>query len=260
MIIETDEDVERSMAELFGTVVLDGATVVHPTSVWRDERGACRVIRITKDSPVSSTDAIVLGAVRARANAIVTTGASLRAEPRLTHALAGRRRPGAALEAWRRTRCGLDGPPLSCVLTRSGRLPLTHRLFAEAPHVLVYTTPQGASRLETELRGRGLAHVELVADEDASCRALVARLAARFTRGAVSIEAGPTAARSLYDDPPVVDELFLSEFLEPELPRALRGPVLFEQGEPAGFETPRAARTRDEESGRWSFERRIRPR
>ena len=95
------------------------------------------VIDVGSDSaPESPHDAFILSAARAAAGVIVTTGANVRAEPRLTHELFG---AGAAgLHAWRtaqRGGGGADLPPCSVVLSRDPALDLSHPLFTQPGRV-----------------------------------------------------------------------------------------------------------------------------
>ena len=125
-------------------------------------------------APGSPHDAFLLSAARAGAGVIVTTGANVRAERRLTHELFG---VGAAeLQAWRTAQRGdgADLPPCSVVLSRDPSLDLSHPLFsqpeAEAATTTILTDCRAAAlalrrQCETEdrhahvieLQGRALA-------------------------------------------------------------------------------------------------------
>ena len=74
----------------------------------------------------------------------------------------------------------------------------------------------------------------------------------------IDIEAGPGTALSLYDAPLEIDELWLSEFLEPDLPDSLCGPP-FLRPEVLDSRLPmRSCGEHAQASGRWRFSRRSR--
>lgn len=189
----------------------------------------------------------MLSAARARAGAILTTGANIRAEPTLSHEPFG---AGAqALREWRRARItrGIDIPPHTVVLTRDASLDLTHPLFRRTSgtaHVL--TDRAGALGLRQraqqladgraalnilELRGRALAH-PISPIVFASSLPLVQRTCesgpprvvtaatnevahgARLPSTGVLLECGIATARPLYYTG-VVDELLLSVYRGP---------------------------------------------
>jgi hypothetical protein len=70
----------------------------------------------------------------------------------------------------------------------------------------------------------------------------------------VLVEAGPSSALALYDEPVAVDELWLSIFAGPALPGAARGGAFLPAERIAAlFGPPAAEAARDEPSGRWLF-------
>jgi len=79
------------------------------------------------------------------------------------------------------------------------------------------------------------------------------------TRGAglISIEAGPSTAGSLYDEPALVDELLLSTY-EGDRPGVELGGALPPDDVLFAGRTCVADSVRDEESGRWRFQRWLR--
>lgn len=231
----------------------DGETrVSHVTACWiSGEAGfeELHALAINQHTPKSPWDAFVLSLSRARAGAILTTGANLRAEPQLNHrALVGQPAAGA-LEAWRR-REGFHEPPLSVVLTSGRDLDVGHPLFAGP--AAIFTGSDGAQRVGKAAKARG---VEVVTVNEPGPRAAVHWLQ-ESGRGPISIEAGPSTAGELYRDSSLVDEVMLSLFHGRTVPEPARGKTLMTLEELAEA-LPLASTPRwvDEASGRWSFRR-----
>jgi riboflavin biosynthesis pyrimidine reductase len=196
--------------------------IVHVTAAWLDPCSGClEVLRPGAGAATSSVDGLVLALARARADAIVTTGAVLRAEPDLVHDLASAGSGAAAIGAWRRR--GLDkvSSPLSAVLTRGDGLDRSHPLLRTTDGVMVYTSVAGALGLD----GRPPATSLVVGVRQPGLRELIAFLAGvaspflPLAPRTILIEAGPSTARALYEPPLVVDELLLS-ILEHPVPAA----------------------------------------
>ncbi|MDY7094954.1 MAG: hypothetical protein SX243_18425 [Acidobacteriota bacterium] len=225
--------------------------VSHVTACWLsgEEGQELRTLAINEHTPKSPWDAFVLSLCRARAGAILTTGANLRAEPKLHHqALVGEPAAGA-LEAWRQ-REGLEGPPLSVVLTSGRDLDWQHPLFAG--ETAIFTGRSGAELLGEAAEARG---VPVVAADEPGPREVV-RWLRESGRGPVSIEAGPSTSQELYREPSLVDELILSLFHGDEVPEPARGKALLKTEELANvFPLASSPRWVDEASGRWSFRR-----
>jgi riboflavin biosynthesis pyrimidine reductase len=228
--------------------------VVHVVAVWRDRRGALRVLRIGDRTPRSAHDRFLLSLARARAEGIVTTGAILRAEPDVRWTLDGPGGARRALGEWRRSRWPEAREPWLAILTSGRDLDLDHPGLREGVRPLVVTGAGAAARLSAGAAERGIAVVAVAEPGGrAALAALRARAAARIT-----VEVGPTAARSLYLEPLAVDELWLAAYLGvppeevvgEELLAADRLAALLEPCAPA-FEV-------EEASGRWRFER-LRP-
>ena len=95
------------------------------------------------DAPRSPHDTFVLSAARARAAVIVTSGANVRAEPRLTHELIGEGAEG--LRGWRGG--GQQSRPDTVVLSRDPALDLSHPLFSAGKPAHVLTTAPAALAL-----------------------------------------------------------------------------------------------------------------
>jgi riboflavin biosynthesis pyrimidine reductase len=244
------ERIEVRLRELYGSVPEEVA-VLHVASVWQRADGERRVLRVGPETPCSEIDGFVLSLARARADAIVTTGRILRAEPELTHASLGPDRQRADLAEWRRLRLARHEPARTAVLTSGGELDLDHPLLRAAHRPLIATRPESAARLGDAAARRG---IEVLALDPLDARALLAALRARGAR-CISIEAGPQTALPLYDSPLAIDELLLSIYAGPEPPvSAIGGPFL--AAEQLARLLPRAARSPAIDS--WSFERRIR--
>ncbi|MEM8998176.1 MAG: hypothetical protein AAGF23_25560, partial [Acidobacteriota bacterium] len=219
----TADDVDVLVRHLYGPDAnLARTGILHPTSVWRGPGGDAAqgmTLRIGDQTPTSEWDLFALSLARARADAIVTSGRILRTEATVDHGLAGPGTLPGALAAWRR-RSGRDRPPISLIMTKGGELDLNHPFFRRSGRVVVYTGEAGAWRLDSRAADAG---VEVEVDAEPSVRA-----ALRFVRGAfgcatVSVEAGPSITRGLYEDPITVDELLLSTYLGDTLPTAARG-------------------------------------
>jgi riboflavin biosynthesis pyrimidine reductase len=200
------------------------------------------VIEIGPESPQSDTDFFALSLARARADAILVTGKILRAEPQLRCILPD------DLGRWR----GVRPPPDLVVLTRGRDLDPSHPALSGAwARPVIFTTEESAAALAAS-------NLVVVGHPDPSARAAVDWAVSEGAR-VVSIEAGPSAAASLYDARPLVDEVLLSEF-RGDLPDELRGgsPFTRETLE-AHFRPDRAPHTVEEPSGPWRFTRWTRP-
>lgn len=229
--------------------------VLHVVSAGRDERGDLHAIAIGPGAPPSPTDLFALGVARARADAIVTTAAILRAEPGVHHGPLGSA-ADTAIADWRRDSLGKHDPPLSVVLTRSGDVPDDHPMLAGATPLLFVTGAAGARRLRLLPACRD---AEIVALPSPGLRAALAFVARERRCATICVEAGPSTAGDLYRDPAAVDELMLSVWEEGPLPPGLRAGRLPDEERIARILPLASVRAlRDEPSGRWSFLRRRR--
>ncbi|MEZ4331130.1 MAG: hypothetical protein R3F35_05235 [Myxococcota bacterium] len=214
--------------------------VIHVAAIDGVSRAA---IAVGPGAPASSMDRFVLGFARARADAIVTTGAILRAESTLVHRFADEPR---AETGWRRFRAealGRAGPPMLVVLTAGGDWPPAHPALREASRAIVLTTEAGRARLVGAgaaragirlLRDSGVVGrpngverpIEVVALDPGPKASLVDPLARaidwlRRERGCetVVLESGPRSTLGLYSAPESpIDELLLSVFEGPGAP------------------------------------------
>jgi riboflavin biosynthesis pyrimidine reductase len=240
---------------LLGADPARGGGVLHVASVWRDEAGVDRVLRIGPDTPRSRHDRFLLALARARAEAIVTTGKILREEPALTHGPVGPAPLRQALAAWRRERLALEPRPFLLVLSSGRDLDPAHPAFHGPTRPLLFV-PDAAART---LRGR----FAETAVEIASARAPSLQLALdqlrRLGARRITIEAGPTTANALYDAPVAVDELWLTSYRGPRPDPTVIGEPLTDEGRRAAA-LPHASTPalREEPSGPWSFARRWR--
>jgi riboflavin biosynthesis pyrimidine reductase len=196
--------VRARIAALYGDHGLERCEgVVHVAAVF-DDGGMWRVLKIGPGAPQSPTDAFVLASSRARADAIVVTGKILREEPELRYALEGE--AGADLAVWRRDVLRRATPPALIVLSRSLDIDPQHPALHGWAAPVVVTSRQGAAAA-TGLPGRvvGLASPSLAAAIAWARTELAART--------ITIEAGPSTARTLYEHvPPGVDELMMSVY------------------------------------------------
>lgn len=240
-------EVASRLRSLYGTTELLRAGVVHVTAVARSAQGPLRVLKIDACSPKSESDLFVLNLCRARADAILTSAGNLRDEPSLVSSLMG---PSAdSLAHYRSETLGKGSPPVCALMTRGGDLPLAHPLWSDGTPKLVLTTPEAQQAVAARLGSRA----EVVGVEALDARVAVAFLHARGLP-LVSIEAGPSVNAALYRPPSQVDELLLS-ICEVALPDDALGGALVEDAALFAGLSCVAESPRDEQSGRWRFQR-----
>lgn len=240
-------DCTRRIRELYGDDLTREAGVLHVTSAWRAPAGELFVLRIVPSAPRSETDAFALALARARADAIVTTGRILREEPGLSHALP------PALREWRREALGKRELPSSVVLTSGAGLDLAHPLLHGGGRAAIFTSQAAVAQLAARAGASG---VEIVGVAQPGLRALLAWLARERGCASVAVEAGPTTALALYQEPLALDELMLSLYLEPSLPEPARGPRLLPLERIEALLAPASEPLASPEaSGRWLFKR-----
>lgn len=248
----TPEHVVRRLVSLLGEDPGPDEGVLHVASAWRRPSSGLTVLRIGDSTPRSRSDTFLLAAMRARADAVLTTGAILRAEPQTTLELPGPAETVRALAAWRREVLGRRCPPIGMVLTRGRELDLGHPFFDGPGRRMVLTGKSQAFVLRRSAPRR----VKVVGDPAPDVRRAVDLLQRGEGARTVLVEAGPSAATALYASPAVVDELVLALWegrqLPPgvaggELPRLDRLVALFARRSP-----PVSV---DEASGRWTFQR-----
>jgi len=198
-------DVERAALALFGDSLRERPALSHVAAVWSPGDARNRVMKITDRTPKSATDLFVLNLARARADAILTTGANLRAEPELKFDLTG---PGSgALMCWRIDVHQLM-PPSALVLTSGRSFDPDHPALKGPAHVVLYVPENVADDIRQQLKSFKWTKVHGVSKTDP----VEAMQWLRETRDvkSLSIEAGPSTALPLYEHG--VDELLLSRY------------------------------------------------
>lgn len=230
---------------LFGPSPSVDAGAIHVAAIWEESPSSRRFLAIGPGAPSSETDRFVLDFARARADAVLTTGAILRAEPDVTHSI-----QTPELREYRRDRLGKSAPPVSVVLTTGRELDPSHPVFEGAGGALLLVPDDAALP-------SACAVPVLRASELDPPRA-VALLLERFE--VLSLEVGPRVTASLYEaDRPLVDELLLSVYLEDGLASRYRGGP-FPSRDEVERRLPLTSepRVETEASGRWRFERYLR--
>lgn len=218
--------------------------VFHVTAVGAHEGGPV-VLKINEDTPKSATDRFALFVARARADAIVVTGQILRDEQNEDFTISDE-----DVRAWRRSTFGA-APTTLAVITSGRDIDFDHPAFSTpglAP--LVFTSHRSL------VAPRG---IEVVHHEAPTPRALVAALHARG-RVRISIEAGPTTARRLYDAPLALDEVLLSMVEGPLAPSVVGGAFFDAVALDERFAARSPTVTRVEHGRTWRFSRYFNPR
>ncbi len=242
--------VDRAARALFGSSLDTRPAVSQSYVAWRAVKGApLTSILINEHSPKSDLDFLALHISRARADAIVITGKILRDEPRLSFDLRADPRWGGALLKWRERRWGLFDPPWLLILTARGDLDFNHPVFHGWAKPLIFTND------ETATRRLAAAPCPVVADEAPDIRRAIRHL--QVSRGCecVSIEAGASTARSLYERPVAVKELLLSVYLEPSLDERAQGAPLIALSEVRAMFRSETSTVHREQGQHWSFHR-----
>ncbi len=225
-------------------------------AVSRIADGKHQVIAVGPESPGSRHDRFVLNTVRARADALITTGAILRSEPQLTGGLLGTGPEVAALQSWRAS-SGRSGEPTILVLTsgrasRDGRsIDPDHPMLREAD-VVLFTGHRGAETLWRPMLDLG---VEVVSHEQPSVAAARDYLVAERQASTIALEAGPRTSVPLYHSPSEITELYLSVFEGMLPPTILAGAFLSPEDVLVSHVRPAHPVTVSEPSGDWTFHR-----
>jgi riboflavin biosynthesis pyrimidine reductase len=260
------EAIDRRLAALYGEVDWRHAQgIVHVLALGGPNRS---VIAIGPRAPRSATDRFVLGAARARADAILTTGAILRAEPDLVIRAGSSIQEDRTLLEWRRVRLGrAPNPQRRIVLSGSGAFAPDHPALAGASG-FVWTSARGRERLGDRVQALDV----LVAEGEASgIRGALAHALSLPGVETILVEAGPTASAALYDldsassvkvaaggpakVSPQLDELLLSHS-ESELHPAAVGPDFVDAEGVDRVLGPAISTVRvNEPSGSWRFMR-----
>jgi len=248
--------VAERVRRLYGDDELsDPAGVIHVAAVGREPDGELVVLKINQSTPASPHDHFALDLARARADVIVTTGAILRAEPRLRYELASDRADD--LHTWRMDQLGRPTPPLVVVLTGREDIDLDHPTLHGWARPWIFTNVDCAKALH----GRLPRHVGLAGVPSPDVETLVDWARRRFDARTITIEAGPSTTRPLYEDTGhegLVDELMLSVF-EGTIPSAARGGRFARPGDlERNFARRQEGEPIQEKSGPWRFVRLLR--
>jgi hypothetical protein len=242
--------VERAARALFGAALDVRPAVSHSFAAWSTgEHALLTAIRINEFGPKSDLDFLALHIARARADGIVITGKILRDEPNLSFDLRADPRWGDALVSWRERHWGLVDQPWLLILTGLGDIDFSHPVFHGGVRPIIFTSDRVASRK------LAAAPCPVVADEAPDIRRAVQHLQLSRDCDCVSIEAGPSTARTLYESPVAVKELLLSVYTETSLDERAQGAPLVKLSEVRGMfrtETSAAHRTQGQH---WSFHR-----
>lgn len=242
--------VDRAARALFGSALDTRPAISQSFAAWRETQDSpLRAININEHAPKSELDWLALHLARARADGIVITGKILRDEPELTYDLKADSRWRDALLQWRERRWGLLQPPWLLVLTGSGEIDFGHPVFHSWSRPVVFTTDRTATRK------LAAAPCPVVSDASPDIRKAVEHLRIDRQCECISIEAGPSTSRDLYESPMLVKELLLSVYLEKTLDERAKGEPLVTLGEIRRlFHNETSANHRDH--GRhWSFYR-----
>lgn len=201
----------RSVA---GETLVSRAGVLQVVAVHAGALGEERVIRINAETPKSKGDRLCLELARRWADAIVLTGAILRAEPSLDYAWWGPSEAvRRALDAWRAEPLhGRDAAPRLVVMTRGRELPLKHPVLRNPRTVLC--VPADA-RVDSQL-----SHLPVHRLPGESAREVLDVCRTQLGAERISIEAGPRLAVPLFETPCLVDALICSRY-EGRLPAAM---------------------------------------
>ena len=242
--------VDRAARRLFGSALDVRPAVSQSFAAWREAQGsALTTIKINEYGPKSELDWLALHISRARADGIIITGKILRDEPALRYDLRADPRWGDALESWRERRWGEWEPPWLLILTGRGDIDFEHPVFHGWCRPVIFTTDRTASRK------LAAAPCPVVADEAPDIRRAIQHLQVARDCECVSIEAGPSTTRALYDRPRAVNELLLSVYLEPTLDPRATGDPLVELSEIRSVFRSETSATHRDHGQHWSFHR-----
>jgi riboflavin biosynthesis pyrimidine reductase len=242
--------VDRAARALFGNSLDTRPAVSQSFVAWRAaEDEPLTTILINEHSPKSDLDFLALHISRARADAIVITGKILRDEPKLGFDLCADPRWGDALLNWRERRWGLFDPPWLLILTDRGELDFDHPVFHGWARPVIFTNDQAAARK------LAAAPCPVVADAAPDIRRAIRHLQVTRRCECVSIEAGPSTVRALYERPMAIKELLLSVYLEPTLDERAQGAPLISLSEVRALFRSETCAVHREQGRHWSFHR-----
>jgi riboflavin biosynthesis pyrimidine reductase len=155
-------------------------------------------------------DRLLMGLLRAAADAVIVGAGTLRAVPRHRWTAEHVYPPMAEAFAELRHRLGKPPRPWNVIVTSSGEVDLALPVFSDARNpVVIVTTGPGARRLA---KARSLPNVRVAASEGAgplSARTIVEAVAAGQDPALLLVEGGPHLMGSFFADRSL-DELFLT--------------------------------------------------
>ncbi len=247
--LATAHDVEAALHALYRERLPAGG-ILQAMAVAPDQFGTHRVIAIGEDTPRSRHDRFVLNATRARADAVITTGAILRSEPSLTSGLLGTGPEVEALARWAAAEAG-GTAGTTLVLTSGRNLDPTHPIFTGGD-VLVYTGHESAAEITGQLLELG---VEVVSHDEPSVASAVEYLLEERGVATIAIEAGSNTSIDLYRPPRLVTEVLLTVFSGPLEPSLLTGPFPGPGELSRSYPKSSPPATVTEPSGEWTFYR-----
>ena len=165
-------------------------------------------------SGFNAHDRMLMGLLRAIADAVVVGAGTLRADP--VHLWTADYVFPALAEAYHalRVALGKPGPPLNVIVTASGELDTSLPVFqSSAVPALIVTTPQGARRLEKRSLPAGVslatAPAPTLADGALTARAVLAAIAQMRAGDMILVEGGPHLMGDFLAER-CLDELFLT--------------------------------------------------
>ena len=156
-------------------------------------------------------DTAVMGLLRAIADAVVVGAGTLRSTgPRHIWTAEYIHRDLADDYRALRRSLGKEGPPLNEIVTRSGELELSRRLFqsGEVP-VLIVTSEKGASVLRQQPLPASVQVAVAAADGPLGARAILAAVAAQRACEHILVEGGPTLMGDFFAEQ-CIDEQWLT--------------------------------------------------
>ncbi|MET0388593.1 MAG: hypothetical protein ABW321_21660, partial [Polyangiales bacterium] len=221
-------------------------------SAVRAEPARWHVIRINAHAPKSETDFFVLNFWRASCDVTVTSAQVARAEPQLSHVVAGPLAQGLA--AYRTHVLGKRAPAWCAMLTRGEGVSPEHRVFNEGVRMVLLTPPDRVAQLTQQMGTRA----EVVGLDALDVRRAVAYVRSQGAR-TIMVEAGPSTASALYEPPPLVDHLLISRCGAEVSPAAVGGALPTDDRLFGGL-TQLTSAPSDEQSGPWRFEHWVRAR
>ncbi|TFH22833.1 MAG: hypothetical protein E4H03_07570, partial [Myxococcales bacterium] len=190
----------RRVRQIYDDDLTGAAGVLHVLAAWQPPPVNGRLsplVALTTGAamPESRTDPFVLRVARARADAIITTGRNLRAEPTLTHSLESRRTDTSIVRAWRTEIVGKSSPTASVVLTRGAEVDLSHPLFHGDNRRTIFTSTAAARSLRAAAAAAG---VEVIGVDRPGIHAAITWLREERDYATVCVEVGPSTGAELY--------------------------------------------------------------